>query len=268
MNALTQEDKRCLERVRERHNADAVNVNDGKRFYTAWADCFNDRNNLLKLIDRLTSCDAAADRRVTECEKCGLQCTHPKDCVCDEPGCPRVKTPTEAALPLTREQLIPLICCSMTECPLKEIAKEKGIELDCEAGFFDCRADAVLARVGALKRPMDATKLTQVVLATKKRWGSNYPPTEGGAVVITRRGFLSGIIAAAVAPAIIRPGLLMPIKPPRMIWRGHRTFTLIDAMSYDDMRRIAKLLTDANDLLEEIPWTHAPENTITFSRGA
>jgi len=41
---------------------------------------------------------------------------------------------------------------------------------------------------------------------------------------MNRRGFLTGIIAAAAAPAIIRtPGLIMPIKPalvlpPREIW--------------------------------------------------
>lgn len=30
---------------------------------------------------------------------------------------------------------------------------------------------------------------------------------------LSRRGFLSGIIAAGVAPAFVRPGLIMPIKP-------------------------------------------------------
>lgn len=34
--------------------------------------------------------------------------------------------------------------------------------------------------------------------------------------MLSRRGFLAGIIAAGVAPAIVRPGLLMPVKP---LWR-------------------------------------------------
>jgi hypothetical protein len=33
----------------------------------------------------------------------------------------------------------------------------------------------------------------------------------------TRRGFLSGILAAAVAPAIVRASSLMPVVPPK-IW--------------------------------------------------
>jgi hypothetical protein len=30
---------------------------------------------------------------------------------------------------------------------------------------------------------------------------------------MNRRGFLSGLISAIAAPAIVRPGILMPIKP-------------------------------------------------------
>lgn len=38
---------------------------------------------------------------------------------------------------------------------------------------------------------------------------------------MNRRGFLGGIIAAAVAPAIIRtPGLIMPIKPLKAAYTG------------------------------------------------
>lgn len=36
-------------------------------------------------------------------------------------------------------------------------------------------------------------------------------------VSISRRSFLSSIIAAAVAPAIVRSGLIMPIKPPLVL---------------------------------------------------
>lgn len=32
-------------------------------------------------------------------------------------------------------------------------------------------------------------------------------------MALNRRGFLTGLVAAIAAPAIIRPGLLMPIKP-------------------------------------------------------
>lgn len=40
-------------------------------------------------------------------------------------------------------------------------------------------------------------------------------------MTITRRGLLTGIIAAAAAPAIIRtPGLLMPIRPLIPTWDG------------------------------------------------
>lgn len=69
--------------------------------------------------------------------------------------------------------------------------------------------------------------------------------------MITRRGFLSGIIAAACAPAIIRPGLLMPIKPLRL---PRLRFTLLDYMGDEDIARIVKLLNEANTVLETMPW--------------
>jgi len=45
---------------------------------------------------------------------------------------------------------------------------------------------------------------------------------------MNRRGFLTGIIAACAAPAIVRSGLIMPIKPalvtdPWEVWEYHGT---------------------------------------------
>ena len=51
---------------------------------------------------------------------------------------------------------------------------------------------------------------------------------------MNRRGFLTGIIAACVAPAIIKtPGLLMPIKPalvttPWEVWEYHGPIDQMD----------------------------------------
>lgn len=68
---------------------------------------------------------------------------------------------------------------------------------------------------------------------------------------MNRRGFLAGIIAAAVAPAIIRTaGLIMPIKPalvalpPFEIGRieGVRFFTEPGTFTLADIRRAKSLL--------------------------
>jgi len=34
---------------------------------------------------------------------------------------------------------------------------------------------------------------------------------------LSRRGFVSGVVAAVAAPAIVRPGLIMPIKPALIV---------------------------------------------------
>lgn len=90
--------------------------------------------------------------------------------------------------------------------------------------------------------------------------------------MIARRGFLSGIIAAAVAPAIIRTGLLMPIKPALLGSRlGFRRFTLIDLINMDGdaTARIVKILNDADESLVDLPWIEAPPGgSVVFSRGA
>lgn len=53
--------------------------------------------------------------------------------------------------PLTAEAtaLVAAMCCGMATCPLKELAAEKGFELDCESGYFDCRVKAVKAAIDA-----------------------------------------------------------------------------------------------------------------------
>lgn len=43
-----------------------------------------------------------------------------------------------------REQLTAAMCCGMSECPLKDVAKEKGLTLDCETDHFDCRVKAIV----------------------------------------------------------------------------------------------------------------------------
>lgn len=48
-----------------------------------------------------------------------------------------------------------------------------------------------------------------------------------------RRGFLAGILAAAAAPAIVRAGVLMPIRPP--IW--------VPTVLFDSRSRVGDIFT-------------------------
>lgn len=51
--------------------------------------------------------------------------------------------------------------------------------------------------------------------------------------VLNRRGFLAGIIAACAAPAIVRSGLIMPIKPALVVPEYKWTSVSQGITSYD-----------------------------------
>lgn len=56
----------------------------------------------------------------------------------------------------------------------------------------------------------------------------------GAVLMIARRGFLTGIIAACMAPAIVRAGLIMPIKPALVIATEMPTDDLVEVVIGSD----------------------------------
>lgn len=77
--------------------------------------------------------------------------------------------------------------------------------------------------------------------------------------MLSRRGFIAGLFA----PAVIRtPGLLMPIKAIIPVER----ITLVEYISIDElsrMRAIVNMLSQANEIMDDIPWMAAKQVTYT-----
>ncbi|MEI6283299.1 MAG: hypothetical protein WCP82_11410 [Alphaproteobacteria bacterium] len=77
---------------------------------------------------------------------------------------------------------------------------------------------------------------------------------------LSRRGFFSGLVAAAVAPAIVRSGLVMPIKPSLVpgftvtLPAGMMDYAVRFCPGDSHLQQMADLLTAANDALEDLPW--------------
>lgn len=72
---------------------------------------------------------------------------------------------------------------------------------------------------------------------------------------VNRRGFLGAIISAAVAPAIIKAGVLMPIKPALVMasfanWGTSIPYTV--EPSQRDLNRHTRALLDAMREVDEI----------------
>jgi len=69
--------------------------------------------------------------------------------------------------------------------------------------------------------------------------------------MMNRRGFLTGLVAAVAAPAIVRPGLIMPIKP-RLVpitWRQEYVWpeSAMSELIERHIRRSAQVILDATE---------------------
>jgi hypothetical protein len=77
---------------------------------------------------------------------------------------------------------------------------------------------------------------------------------------MNRRGFLGGLLALGVAPAIIRtPGLLMPIRPERVPFRTYKiegTATFEGALGWNPVTGVICLFTSGQ--WTELPQRHPP----------
>jgi len=76
--------------------------------------------------------------------------------------------------------------------------------------------------------------------------------------VLDRRGFLAGIIAACAAPAIVRSGLIMPIKPalvvPEYTWKSLSTgITTSEQQFVGYFHEIFGQDTFGNQISERVP---------------
>lgn len=63
-----------------------------------------------------------------------------------------------------------------------------------------------------------------------------------------RRGFLLGILAAGAAPAVVRSGVLMPVRPAIIVPNGGKIFVAINKAYVDAASaRISDMLFPSDD---------------------